>query len=313
MGIIMKKSNRHIDIIVPVTHTRAVSSGGHHHHSSSSSNRSERRRHLPRHYTSTYFSAPRDAPPSDSVPVSEPAYVPFRTEFVSTSTAPTRIPEEDEYDAHRRESVAPWESVSVAGMDETQYQTYMADARMKFKEPPGDAAAAAAATNPGPAYSSSQGNQQSRRHHHGSAYSSSYRTTSDPPPQYQHGSEVPWEDSAYHSAGGSRPVSSSSRTRRTLPAYTSHDYVQRGLQSSEQQHQQGEDVAADYMAVDPDPAYTMNSAYATMPGCHGGGGVEEGHDASVWEESDRMSFEVEEEGDRRRVRGSRTITSRGTY
>ncbi|KAK8052735.1 hypothetical protein PG996_012036 [Apiospora saccharicola] len=260
----------------------------------------------------------KSSKPIDNIP----AYVPFRSEFVSPSTAPTTIPEEDEYDAHRRESVAPWESVSVAGMDEAQYQTYMADARRTFKEPPGDAAAAAtAANNPGPASSSSsQGQQQQssrQRHHHGSGYSSSYRATSDPPPQYRHGSEVPWEDSAYHSAGGgSRPVSSSSRTRRTLPAYTSHDYVQRGLQSVQQQEQQRVDIAADYTAVDPDPTYAMNGAYAAMPGYHGGGGggggEEEGYDASVWEESDRMSFEVEEEGGRRRVRGSRTITSRGS-
>lgn len=221
---------------------------------------------------------------------------------MAPSTAPT-IPEEDMFYAYRSDpraptSVGPWESISVAGLSPAQYQTYLAEATRTFKEPPGDAAATATA-DPGPAGQS--------RSHHGSAYSSPYRPASTPPYSYRHGAEVPWEDSAYTSAGGSRPTSSSSRTRRALPSYASHRYGQRQLQL----HQQ-EDAAA-FAPVELDPAYTMDSAYATMPGHHAD------DDGEVVEESDRMSFEVEEaeeEGGRRRVRGSRerrvTRSSRGT-
>ncbi|KAK7932300.1 hypothetical protein PG985_003012 [Apiospora marii] len=296
------------------------SSDGHlypHHHRISSSSNNHESRQRPRYYTSYSSSAaPRDAPPSSSASASEPDPIPpYKREYVPPSTAPT-IPEDEEmHDAYRSDprasiSVGPWDSISVAGLDAGQYQTYMADAARKYKEPPGDATAAAAA-DPGPPHPSSSSMGQQPRRHYGSGYSSSYRSTSTPPPQYQHGSEVPWEDSAYHSAGGSRPVSSSSRARRALPSYTSHDYAQRQLQ------QQEEDDVADYAAVEPDPAYTMNSAYATMPGYQGDDGVcplDRGDE--VVEESDRMSFEFEEQGDRRRVRGSHerrvTRTSRGT-
>lgn len=287
-------------------HSQPTSSSSHHHRSSRSS-RSESQ-HLPRHYTS-YSSAPRDVPSSSSVSASEPDPIPYRSDFVPPSTAPT-IPEEDEYASDPRASVSvgPWDSISVAGLDPAQYQAYIAAANRNFENPP----AAAADPTPAPGPSSSTG--QSRRHH-GSNYSSSYRTTNTPPPQYQSGSDVPWEDSAYHSAGGSRPASSSSRTRRGLPAYTSHDYVRRQLE----QHQQ-EDVAP-YTAVDPDPAYTMNSAYATVPGYHGDSFDPAvcpfGNDGDLVEETDRTSFEYEVEGYRRHFRSSRErtvrTTSRGTH
>lgn len=132
-----------------------------------------------------------------------------------------------------------------------------------------------------------------------------------PVPKYRHGSEVPWGDSVYRSSTAASSSASKSKSRRPLPSYTSHDYV----------HNQQQATAA-YAAVDPQAAYTMNSAYATMPGYggHDSGYVDDysnsygydggGGDGDFVEQSDRVTYEYEEEGERRRIRGTRERTTK---
>ncbi|KAK8085203.1 hypothetical protein PG997_006474 [Apiospora hydei] len=312
-------------------HHRPRPSSSSHHHRSSGVGRSNSSssKPLPRFYTSYLHgsSAARDAKSSSSaVPSSsERPPVPPRNDFVPPSTAPT-IPEdydEDEEMMDRRASVSvgPWDSISVAGLDPDQYNAYIATAKEKYKEPPGEADISAAATSERPiSVPSSSSNRGSRRHHshQGTSYSSSQGRSSKitPPPRYSHGSQVPWQDSAYHTAIGNR-LSSSSQSRQ-LPAYTSHDYVH------DQQQQQP--AVAPYRAVAPQPGYTMNSAYRMMPGheADSGYGQYDGYDGAVGntcgsgygdviEKHDEMNFENEEDGDRRHVRGSleRTVRRAG--
>ncbi|KAK8069189.1 hypothetical protein PG994_005805 [Apiospora phragmitis] len=283
------------------------------HHKSSSSSKSSGK-HRPGYYTSysTAPSGPRDAKSTFTADASstEPPPVPYRSNFVPPSTAPTIIPEEEDYGQEiidTRSSVGPWHSISVAGLDQIQYNAYLAAASEKYKEPPGEAAE----PDPAPTYYTDKS-----RGDYGS--SSFYSSSMAPPPQYKSGADVPWlEDSAYYSGTGSFAATklSSSKLKRSLPAYTSHDYVQ--------QQQQQEQPVVSYTAVEPQPACTMNSAYATMPGYDegyddSGYGYEEGHYGAVGsgsggygdvvEENDRMAFEYEEEGERRRVRATRERT-----
>ncbi|KAK7943792.1 uncharacterized protein PG986_012905 [Apiospora aurea] len=307
---------------------RPLSSSHHHHRSIGvSRSNSSSRKPLPFFYTSYSHgsSASRDAKSSSSaVPsASEQPPVPPRNDFVPPSTAPT-IPEEDyeedEETMDRRASVSvgPWDSISVAGLDPDQYNAYIATAKEKYKEPPGEADVSAAATSERPmSVPSSSSDGRSRRHnsHQETSYSSSQGRSSKitPPPRYSHGLQVPWQDSAYHSAIGNR-LSSSSQSRQ-LPAYTSHDYVH----NQQQEHP----AVAPYRAVAPQTGYTMNSAYRTMPDYEAEAGYAQydGSDGAVGnagdsgygdviEEHDEMNFEYEEDGDRRHVRGSLERTVR---
>ncbi|KAK8044756.1 hypothetical protein PG993_004780 [Apiospora rasikravindrae] len=299
------------------------SSSRHHKSRGVSKSSSSSSKPLPRVYTSYKYgsSAARDAESSSAVPASSqppPPPVSRRGDLVPPSTAPT-IPEEEEeeededmLDRRASMSVGPWDSISVAGLNPDQYQAYLAAAKEQYQEPGGEADAAATTVEPIHVPSSSS-NGRSRRQHHshqGTSYSSSHGRSSNmpPPPRYSHGSEVPWQDSAYHSGIGNR-ISASSQTRQ-LPAYTSHDYVHN------QQQEQPQPAVASYRAVEPRPGYTMNSAYRTMPGYEDSGyGYHDGYDGAVGngdvvEESDRMNFQFEEDGERRRVRGSRERTVR---
>ncbi|KAK8098193.1 uncharacterized protein PG998_013679 [Apiospora kogelbergensis] len=137
-----------------------------------------------------------------------------------------------------------------------------------------------------------------------SIHPSSYDSSSVPPPKYKHGSDVPWEDSVYHTGNGTKASSSykpsSSKSRQSRPTYTSHDYVYG------QQHDPVAACAGDVMK----PTYTMNNAYATMPG-HGNdsGYVNNSYSyddggGDVVGQRDNATYECEEEGERRRVRST---------
>ncbi|KAK8879131.1 hypothetical protein PGQ11_000425 [Apiospora arundinis] len=257
------------------------------------------------------FASPSTAPTtpykSDFTSPSTAPTTPYRSSFGSASTAPSTIPEEDEDeqsdggsgyisdDARQRAAtVGPWDSVSMTSVTPSRYTAFVKREKKKWKDPQSDDGAASEAV--------------------------------PPVPKYRHGSEVPWGDSVYHSSTAASSSVSKSKSRRPLPSYTSHDYVhsqqqQPSYTSHDYVHNPQQATAA-YAAVDPQAAYTMNSAYATMPGYggHDSGYVDDysnsygydggGGDGGFVEQSDRVTYEYEEEGERRRIRGTRERTTK---
>lgn len=290
-------------------HPHKSSSSAHHERSKSGgsgSNRGDR----PGYYTSyssTPSSAPRDAGTYHSPAPSSSSYsvtplTPHGSGFVSPSTAPSTIPEENEHEGsssgfnddvgRRASTVVPWESVSLASFTPTRLEAYTAAAANYKEPPPPDNNNVASSTG------------EARPRGRDSIHPSSYDSSSVPPPKYKHGSDVPWEDSVYHTGNGTKASSSykpsSSKSRQSRPTYTSHDYVYG------QQHDPVAACAGDVMK----PTYTMNNAYATMPG-HGNdsGYVNNSYSyddggGDVVGQRDNATYECEEEGERRRVRST---------